>query len=916
MAIQPDGDRALFTNIDPDPGKRAEFWKLVEAHERAGGPDQMSCRFADRPEFWAKVVQQPNCPDALRDQHGRVDHARTIRFDIEAGDAMRAFLAGQDGWVTNRKRRPDESKAAFEARETPFVSFHDGRRGRTQYRIVGELPDEMSMAGRVQLLRNFSDEFRRRKIPFVAVMHAPDHNNDEKNWHFHLIYYDRPCARVTAGQVAELDREGYDATKIEVGMWDFAAVTNKRNRVNRPATPLQQKKVSEVGNDRWIGNLRQRFAAQTNALLEKERVERRVDPRRHADMGIPGDPQEHLGTRQAAAETRGIVTPIGRTNEDRQSRAILEIIDQKHEAEGVAIVRLVEAWRTRSQGRPAAASSSFATAVDELSDSLMTAAALDRLSAQLRHDVGRAGSRATHVRRTNDQLVRAIDADPAAGSTRERRDRARLVEEASDYLAWLGITLTDEQRLIATCEAEAKVRRTHAAIIEAQLAAAVSVEPSPMAMTPSSKPSVPDAGLGDSTRDTLERWITHVEVIRPYILRDRAGYTVVGDAGPAAGDPRIEARLAALHKRQQEDIRRIVDRLRTKPTTLSFRIVEGHRIYTISGVERDLAKAFVRYQDATEVTAAIHVALNPSRHTRAGLSSGVDLNRSRAPVEQRASLPPARSTVARPAVAAEPTASVPTKIEVEPVVPTRAKASPSTEFIAPIEPVKSSLERPVTDRAPRDPTKIGRGLIDANVLLTIANDHFVERAALRAAKVPEELIESVRRDQLLVLRTADQVEAALVRISAHATRHSEDFVRHDGRYSLGGKAPVELVDLAHFHANAPRVQHQLKLLYDALNPPIAEIVAVPDRRSPIERHPERFSTVEPDYAMRDEAKAYAREQEKARRDALERGQQESARQAIRQSPEPKKASADTDTLHGEAARQAAVRAAAAQRGSR
>lgn len=37
------------------------------------------------------------------------------------------------------------------------------------------------MGGRVQLLRDFSEEFQRRKIPFVAVMHAPDHNNNAKN---------------------------------------------------------------------------------------------------------------------------------------------------------------------------------------------------------------------------------------------------------------------------------------------------------------------------------------------------------------------------------------------------------------------------------------------------------------------------------------------------------------------------------------------------------------------------------------------------------------------------------------------------------------------------------------------------------------------------------------------------------------
>lgn len=123
VAIQPDGNRALITNIDADPEKRAEFWTLVEKQERAGGPDQMSCRFADRSDFWAGVVRHPDCPADLRRQYGQVDHAELVRFDITSGKKVRAFLCQQEGWIKNPRRKPGEAAAAFNPSAKPSLIF-------------------------------------------------------------------------------------------------------------------------------------------------------------------------------------------------------------------------------------------------------------------------------------------------------------------------------------------------------------------------------------------------------------------------------------------------------------------------------------------------------------------------------------------------------------------------------------------------------------------------------------------------------------------------------------------------------------------------------------------------------------------------------------------------------------------------
>ena len=588
VAIQPDGNRVLFTNIDADPAKRAEFWTLVEEHERSAGMDQMSCRFADRPDFWAAVVRRNDCPPALRDQYARADHDEIVRFDIDSGKAMRKFLEQQDDWV------------AKEGEDQTFAKFHDGRAGRTQYRIVGELPDELPMAGKVQLLRDFTEEFRRRRIPFVAVMHAPDHNNDEKNWHFHLVYYDRPCARITAAQIAELERSDHDTSRLAPGMWDFAAVTVKKDRVNRELWPLRQKKVAQVGSDRWIKDLRRRFGTLTNVQLEKADVTRRVDPRRHADMGIVADPQEHLGTRQAAAEARGAATSAGTRNEERQSQVILAQIDARRDAAHAEAARRVEGWRRRLAGRLGSGATGNGDPIARFEAGLIAAADLDHLGAILQHADDRAASRARNLTRINGQLVRAIDADPSAGSRRERQRRADIVVAAGKYLHVLDVALRHDRSLVAECAAEAERLRGIAASVEASLEAMVTA---PIRVSPSIKNVVPPV---IAAVDPVEQWLRQMEARRPLIVTDGLRFTLAKGAKPVGVDAaRMQAQLKTLYSRQQQEIAGVVRQLPANRLSLSTRTIEGRKRHLLDGVDPALARSFFRYQDSPEIKAAI-----------------------------------------------------------------------------------------------------------------------------------------------------------------------------------------------------------------------------------------------------------------------------------------------------------------------
>lgn len=868
VAIQPDGDRVLFTNIDADPAKRAEFWTLVEENERSANGDQMSCLFADHPAFWAEAVRQLDCPQVLRDQYASAGHDRLVRFDIGSGKAMRKFLKQQHGWIDDGKRRRGESNARNSNGAEPFADFHDGRDGRTQYRIVGELPDELSMAGRVRLLRDFTEEFRRRRIPFVAVMHAPDPNNDEKNWHFHIVYYDRPCARITEAQIAELERDGHDIGRLAPGTWDFAAATVKRDRVNRDLWPLRQKKLAQVGNDRWIKDLRRRFAAMTNAQLEKANVTRRVDHRRHADMGIVADPQEHLGTRQAAAEARGKVTAAGTRNEERQSQAILKQIDEARAKAYAEATQRAADWKRRFARR---ATSDDADPVAEVERNLIAAAELDHLAASLRHADDRAASRATNLKRMNAQLVRAIEADASAGSWRELQRRAGIVAGADRYLNILDVALRDDRRLAADCKAEAERLRDIARLAEGRLLELINV-PGVGSVPANATVAPPSIALVAP----VEQWLRRVEERRPLIVKDPTGFSLGRIKPPIdIAVAHVQARLDKLHRRQQQEIAHVVRQLPAHRRSLDTRTIDGRTRRQLVDVDPELAGPFFRYQDSPEIKAALQAIFNADPVGRSGVGIVAPPTASRpptVPVRDATPSPSPRAPVVPPeparASAMVPKPPVPTPW-VEPSAP-----PPIQEPVVPAEcPVVRAPEHPQS--APQkalDPAQVVRDLVARKVPLTFDEDDRIDRDALLAAKVDANIIGALQDNPYLNGRVGLQVDAALTRLQAHAKLKPLNLIRKDGRITLGGDAPAELIELSRFHGQAPRMQDRLRVLHNELNRPV--VVEQP-------RQAVSLRAIEP------------------HQDKVAQPQEQG----------PPAAPVDADILHGEAARRAAQRAA-------
>lgn len=157
--------------------------------------------------------------------------------------------------------------------------------GRVQSRFVAEFPHELSPEARRRVLAAFTEEFATRGLPYHAVAHRPDKRGDQRNFHAHLVYHDRPVERVAP----------YD--------WSFAA-----------------KKDRQVSDRDFPKGMRLAWAEANNRELEREGHAKRLDPRSYDAMGVAKEPEQHRGAIVSARERRDEPSRIGDDNEERRER--------------------------------------------------------------------------------------------------------------------------------------------------------------------------------------------------------------------------------------------------------------------------------------------------------------------------------------------------------------------------------------------------------------------------------------------------------------------------------------------------------------------------------------------------------------------------------------------------------------------
>ena len=200
--------------------------------------------------------------------------------------------------------------------------------GRVQCRIIVELPHEMSADQRKAALRDFCARgLEAKRLPYWAVVHRPDPTGDQRNFHAHIVYYDRPGERSEDGQwrfdkgkgrarypwgtESPVSREKRLVKRLSGAGAGDGHVADELRAVREFINSGQQPdRAVQVEGWLWIKGLRKTFSGVMNEHLALAEQARRYDPRRYVEMGIEAPPGRHLGPARAALERRGEMTDV------------------------------------------------------------------------------------------------------------------------------------------------------------------------------------------------------------------------------------------------------------------------------------------------------------------------------------------------------------------------------------------------------------------------------------------------------------------------------------------------------------------------------------------------------------------------------------------------------------------------------
>lgn len=326
------GDAAIFTNIPGDKADRIELFTKLADIERVDRLPSLELRLDHKSDMMRKIRREMVDDGKLKDWAWARQNASLTVTGAKACEL--AARLGRLGWQDKREKH-DRQNRKF---DSAGICFDPGKSGTCQIRLVGELPHDVPHESRVRILRGLCEEFEKRGLPYIAVIHAPGPTNDDRNWHFHLVYSDRPVALfdgTAATHVQITDANGKipqskisakrkaladPAVIAQVGKWDFEVVSvrTKKNRERVKSYPLRQRKDRDVTRDSFVPGLRAKLCDLTNAELERHGVDRRVDPLSHVRAGRKQTPGKKLHATLHAQEMAGIPTQTGTSNEFKQ----------------------------------------------------------------------------------------------------------------------------------------------------------------------------------------------------------------------------------------------------------------------------------------------------------------------------------------------------------------------------------------------------------------------------------------------------------------------------------------------------------------------------------------------------------------------------------------------------------------------
>ncbi|WP_199504762.1 MobA/MobL family protein [Qipengyuania sp. YIM B01966] len=482
VPVAVNGRKLLYTNISDDPHTRALFWRAVEKHERDPGVDRMTLDLGKCGLLMKKVAQAPDCPPKFVEEFYKIV-GKTGPQTIETGsndmviEIMRAH--GED--VVPEFPKKGEPKFKKEDRLEQFgYSFTTPRHGRVQYRIEAALPSDLSIGQMEQVLAEMCAMLEKIDLPYVAVIHKPDHNNHDDNWHIHILFHDQPAklftgletdhlaplrANASEKEIEEherLRRVLRDAAdeKISEPRWDFEIEENFFDTGRHPRTrkPFAQNKVREVNHPSYITELRKAYAGFCNDQLRIAGSHRKVSHLGFEDLKIDRKPAEKLYTAATRLERFGVPTTKGIENERHEAQYCITQIRNGRDKALVDLEAKTARWRARSLFDNAAPSRARYDATIDTFENGKRAAIDKRFMADfIELQLERCASRARAVIDNCSRILRAIaDGEAAPKDVRQRLAYLKRRTEAEAHLAATERHFSSEYQRVEVLRMEAK----------------------------------------------------------------------------------------------------------------------------------------------------------------------------------------------------------------------------------------------------------------------------------------------------------------------------------------------------------------------------------------------------------------------------------------------------------------------------
>lgn len=301
-----DGEVALLTNISFDPAVRRDYWHKVHKCERTAQADVLEFhRSRLSTSSWLQIASIDGLPAKVREMAVKMAAAKRAKSNTKKPDAELEMDRVEAGKLLSVVR---DEIVAWDWKKSP-IRIRRGRGGRTQFRLTAEFPLGIDAPARMRITAAFCRDLDAIGVMYTAAIHAPDHHNDERNFHLHIAYHDRP------------------ARQLEDGRWDFEIREKVEGQWNRFRYPYRQPKIGEPTRDpdgrnsreygaAQIYLMREKFASLCNTELKKAGIGRLFDPRSYDAMGIDQPPTKPLDPRPAALEAVGIPTRRGIENSE------------------------------------------------------------------------------------------------------------------------------------------------------------------------------------------------------------------------------------------------------------------------------------------------------------------------------------------------------------------------------------------------------------------------------------------------------------------------------------------------------------------------------------------------------------------------------------------------------------------------